>query len=76
MKLNLTYCNKISEAIKFHIECLQEDGDAVPMPTSKLPHQTPSGISAEFVNVEVKPKEQFILPFVTPIISRFKRKRA
>lgn len=66
---------EISAAMKFHIECLQEDGEAVPMPTSKLPDQTPSGISAEFVNVEIKPKKQFILPFVTPIISRFKRKR-
>ena len=66
---------EISEAIKFHIECLQEDGEAVPMPTSKSPDQTPSGISAEFVNVEIKAKKQFILPFVTPIISRFKRKR-
>ena len=67
---------EISEAMKFHIECLHEDGEVVPMPTSKLPNQTPSGVSAEFVTVEVKSKKQFILPFVTPIISRFKRKRA
>ena len=68
---------EISEAIKFHIECLQEDGEVVPKSTSKLPDQTPSGISAEFVNIEVdevKPKKQFTLPFLHTITSRFKRK--
>ena len=45
---------EISEAMKFHIECLQEDGEVVPMPTSKLPKQTPKGVSAEFFTVEVK----------------------
>ena len=44
---------EISEAIKFHIACLQEDREVVPKPTSKLPNQTPSGILAEFVSVEV-----------------------
>ena len=52
---------EISAAMKFHIECLQEDGEAVPMPTSKLPDQTPSGISAEFVKVEVS-EAQIALP--------------
>lgn len=66
---------EISEAIQFHIECLQEEGEVIPMPTSKLPDQTPSDVSAGFVNVRVKPKKQFILPFFAPIISRFKRKR-
>ena len=66
---------EISEAIQFHIECLQEDGEVVPKSTSKLPDQIPSGVSAEFVSVEVKPKKQFVLPFFAPIISRFKRKR-
>ena len=68
---------EISEAIKFHIECLQEDGEVVPKSTSKLPDQTPSGVSAEFVNIEVdavKPKKQFVLPFLASIMSRFKRK--
>lgn len=68
---------EISEAIKFHIECLQEDGEIVPKPTSKLPNQTPSGVSAEFVNIKVdtvKTKKQAVLPFLTPIISRFRRK--
>ena len=45
---------EISEAMKFHIECLHEDGEVVPMPTSKLPNQTPSGVSAEFVTVGIK----------------------
>lgn len=52
---------EISEAIQFHIECLQEDGEVVPKSTSKLSDQTPSGVSAEFVNVEVKSKKQFII---------------
>ncbi len=53
---------EISEAIEFHIECLQEDGEVTPQPISKLPDQTPSGVSAEFVNIEVRPKKQFVLP--------------
>ncbi|MYK17575.1 hypothetical protein F4055_05305 [Candidatus Poribacteria bacterium] len=53
---------EISEAIKFHIECLQEDGETVPKPTSKLPNQTPSGVSAEFVSIELKSKKQIVLP--------------
>lgn len=68
---------EISEAIKFHIECLQEDGEIVPKPTSKLSDQTPEGVSAEYVNIEVdtvKPKKQSVLPFLAPITSRFKRK--
>lgn len=68
---------QIVEAIKFHIECLQEDGEIVPKPISKLPNQTPSGVSAEFVNIKVdtvKPKKQAVLPFLAPIMSRFKRK--
>ena len=68
---------EISEAIKFHIECLQEDGEVVPKSTSKLPDQTPSGISAEFVNIEVdavKAKKQSVLPSLAPTTSRFKRK--
>ena len=48
---------EISEAIKFHIECLQEDGEVVPKPTSKLPDQTPSGISAELVDIEISEAE-------------------
>lgn len=68
---------EISEAIKFHIECLQEDGDIVPKPTSELPDQTPSGVSAEFVNIKVdafEPEKQPVLPFFAAIMSRFKRK--
>ncbi len=68
---------EISEAIKFHIECLQEDGEVVPKSTSKLPDQTPSGVSAEFVNIEVdavKSKKQSVLPSLTPTTSGFKRK--
>ena len=60
---------EISEAIKFHIECLQEDGEIVPKPISKLPNQTPSGVSAEFVNIKVdavKPKKQSGLPILAP----------
>ncbi len=70
-------CKEIAEAMKFHIECLQEDGEVVPMPTSKLPNQTPSGVSAEFVNIEVdavKPKKRSVLPALAPTTSRFKQK--
>ena len=68
---------EISEAIKFHIECLQEDGEVVPKSTSKLPDQTPSGVSAEFINIEVdalKTKKRSLLPSLAPAMSHFKKK--
>lgn len=68
---------QIVEAIKFHIECLQEDGETVPESTSKLPDQMPSGVLAEYVNIEmdtIKPKKPFALPFLAPILSHFKHK--
>ncbi len=68
---------QIVEAIKFHIECLQEDGEIVPKPTSKPPNQIPSDVSAEYVSIEVdaaKPKKQPVLSFPTPTTSHFKRK--
>ncbi len=69
---------EIAEAMKFHIECLQEDGEIIPKPTSKLPDQTSSGVTAEFVEVGIdntRPAKQSNLPFFTNIMSRFKRKR-
>ena len=44
---------EIADAMKFHIECLQEDEEIIPKPTSKLPDQTASDITAEFVAVEI-----------------------
>ena len=69
---------EIAEAIKFHIECLQEDGEIIPKATSKLPIQTSSDVTAEFVKVEInhtKPPKRSNFPFLTTIISRFKRER-
>ena len=69
---------EIAEAMKFHIECLQEDGEIIPKPTSKLPNQTSSDVTAEFVEVEIDNTtlaKQSNLPFFTNIRSRFKRKR-
>lgn len=69
---------EIAEAMKFHIECLQEDGEIIPKSTSKLPDQTPSDITAEFVEVGIdntRPAKQSNSPFFTNIVSRFKRKR-
>ena len=69
---------EIAEAMKFHIECLQEDGEVIPKPTSKLPDQTSSDVTAEFVEVGIdntRPAKQSNLPFFTNIMSRFKRKR-
>lgn len=68
---------EIAEAMKFHIECLQENGEIIPKPTSKLPDQTSSDVTAEFVEVEInntKSAKQPNLPFFTNILSRFKRK--
>ena len=69
---------EIAEAMKFHIECLQEDGEIIPKPTSKLPDQTPSDITAEFVEVGIDnttPAKQTNLPSFTNITSHIKRKR-
>ena len=63
--------------MKFHIECLQEDGEIIPKPTSKLPDHTSSDVTAEFVEIEIdntRPTKQSNLPFFTNILSRFKRK--
>lgn len=68
---------EIADAMKFHIECLQEDGEIIPKPTSKLPDYTSSDVTAEFVEIEIdntKPTKQSNLPFFTNILSRFKRK--
>ncbi|RKU17633.1 hypothetical protein C6503_10725 [Candidatus Poribacteria bacterium] len=69
---------EIAEAMKFHIECLQEDGEIIPKPMSKLSDQTSSDITAEFVEVEIDnitAAKQSNLPSFTNIVSRFKRKR-
>ena len=69
---------EIAEAMKFHIECLQEDGEIIPKPTSKLSEQTSSDVTAEFVEVGIdntKTAKQSNLPFFANIMSRFKRKR-
>ena len=69
---------EIAEAMKFHIECLQEDGEIIPKPTSKLPDQTSSDVTAEFVEVgtdNIRPAKRANLPFFSNIMSRFKRKR-
>ena len=68
---------EIADAMKFHIECLQEDGEIILKPTSKLPDQTSSDVTAEFVEIEIdntRPTRQPHLPFFTNILSRFKRK--
>jgi predicted RNase H-like HicB family nuclease len=69
---------EIANAMKFHIECLQEDGEIIPKPTSKLSDQISSDVTVEFVEVEIDNTEstkQSNLPFFTSIMSRFKRKQ-
>ena len=69
---------EIAEAMKFHIECLQEDGEMIPKPTSKLPDQTSSDVTTEFVEVGIDNTtavKQSNLPSFTKITSRIKRKR-
>lgn len=59
---------EIADAMKFHIECLQEDGEIIPKPTSKLPDQTSSDVTAEFVEIEIdntRSTKQPHLPFFT-----------
>ena len=43
----------IAEAIAFHIEGLQEDGDVVPSPTSRLSVQSDPGVSSALIAVQV-----------------------
>lgn len=69
---------EIADAMEFHIECLQEDGEMIPKPTSKLPDQTSSDVTAEFVEIRIdniSPAKQSNSPSFTNIMSRFKRKR-
>lgn len=69
---------EIAEAMKFHIECLQEDGEMIPKSTSKLPDQASSDVTAEFVEVGIDntgPAKRAYLPFFSNIMSHFKRKR-
>ncbi len=69
---------EIAEAMKFHIECLQEDEEIIPKPTSKLPDQTSSGLIADFVEVGIDnttPAKHSNLPSFPNITSRIKRKR-
>lgn len=69
---------EIAEAMKFHIECLQEDEEIIPKPTSKLPDQTSSDLIADFVEVGIDnttPAKHSNLPSFTNITSRIKRKR-
>ena len=69
---------EIAEAMKFHIECLQEDGEIIPKPTSKLPDKASSDVTADFVEVGIdntRPTKRSNSPFLTNIVSRFKRER-
>lgn len=43
----------IAEAIEFHIEGLQEDGDSVPPPSSSLPIQEEPGMLSALIVVQV-----------------------
>lgn len=43
----------ITEAIKFHIEVLREDGEVIPQPSSTIPIQSEPGISSALVTVRV-----------------------
>ena len=43
----------IAEAIEFHIEGLQEDGDVVPSPSSNLPVQSDPAVSSALITVHV-----------------------
>ena len=59
---------EIADAMEFHIECLQEDGEMIPKPTSKLPDQTSSDVTAEFVEIgidNISPAKQSNSPSFT-----------
>ena len=43
----------IAEAIEFHIEGLQEAGEAVPQPSLTLPVQVQPGMSSELVAAQI-----------------------
>ena len=43
----------IAEAIEFHIEGLQEDGEVVPQPSSSLPAQSEPDVSSALIAVSV-----------------------
>ena len=44
---------EIREAIEFHLECLVEQGDPIPLPKTELSEMVSDGITAEYVNVDL-----------------------
>ncbi|MCG9126053.1 type II toxin-antitoxin system HicB family antitoxin [Candidatus Poribacteria bacterium] len=69
---------EIAEVMKFHVECLQEDGEVIPKLTSKMAEHTSSGVISEFVEIELDSPsiiKHSNFPFLSSIMSRIKRKR-
>jgi predicted RNase H-like HicB family nuclease len=45
--------DQTAKAIVFHIECLLEDEDTVPVPKSDLSYKSPPGTTVEFIEVDI-----------------------
>ena len=44
---------EIKDAIEFHLECLVEQGDPIPLPETELSEMIADGVIAEYVNVDL-----------------------
>lgn len=44
---------EIRDAIEFHLECLVEQGDPIPLPETELSEMISDGVIAEYVNVDL-----------------------
>ena len=44
---------EIRDAIEFHLECLVEQGDPIPLPKTELTDMVSEGVTAEYVDVDL-----------------------
>lgn len=51
---------EIRDAIEFHLECLVEQGDPIPLPKTEIPEVISAGVITEYVNVDLYPIAQHV----------------
>lgn len=51
---------EIREAIEFHLECLVEQGDPIPLPKTEMSEMISNGVTAEYVEVDLTEIAQHI----------------
>ena len=51
---------EIRGAIEFHLECLVEQGDPIPLPETEIPEVISASVITEYVNVDLYPIAQHV----------------